>query len=72
MAEGVQSPDWTIEDLDKVLARLKNNISNDHDGYINEIFKKDVIGKDLKKSLISMLNKLKKKKMIALFMNLQT
>ena len=51
LAEGVQSPDWTIKDLDRVWARLKNNKSRDHDGYINEIVKKDVIGKDLNKVL---------------------
>ena len=27
LAEGVESPDWKIEDLDRVLARLKNNKS---------------------------------------------
>ena len=69
LATAAESPDWTIENLDQVLARLKNNKSRDHDGYINEIFKKDVIGNDLKNSMVIMFNKLKKKKMIALFMN---
>ena len=58
-----------MADLNKVLSRLKNNKSRDYQGYINEIFKPNVIGKDLKKSLLVMFSKLKKKKMIANFMN---
>ena len=37
-------------------------------GYVNKIFKKGVIGKDLKDSLLIMLNKLKIKKEISTFM----
>ena len=50
LAESRTSPDWTISDLDDALARLKNNKNRDNDGFINEIFKKNVIGLDLKKS----------------------
>ena len=51
------------------LKSLKNNKIRDPCGFINELFKPAVIGNDLKKSLLSMFHKLKKKKMIALFMN---
>ena len=69
LAESKKSPEWTMADLNKVLSRLKNNKSRDYQGYINEIFKPNVIGKDLKKSLLVMFSKLKKKKMIAKYMN---
>ena len=69
LAEGRKSPDWTMLDLENALARLKNNKSRDYDGLINEIFKKTVIGEDLKRSLLIMCNSLKKKKLIAQFMN---
>ena len=65
LAERKKSPSWNMDDLDKALAKLKNNKSRDYAGYINEIFKIDVIGKDLKKSLLMMLNQLKKQNMIA-------
>jgi hypothetical protein len=69
LAESKKSPEWTMADLNKVLSRLKNNKSRDYQGYINEMFKPNVIGNDLKKSLLVMFSKLKKKKMIANFMN---
>ena len=69
LAEGRKSPDWTMLDLENALARLKNNKSRDYDGLINEIFKKPVIGEDLKTSILEMCNSLKKKKLIAQFMN---
>ena len=67
LAERTQSLEWTMQDLDEALKQLKNNKSRDNDGFINELFKKDVIGDDLKKSMLKMYNKLKKK--IAIFMN---
>ena len=54
-----KTPDWTLIDLDKALAKLKNNKSRDFEGFCNEIFKENVIGSDLKKSLLLMFNKLK-------------
>ena len=64
-----KSSDWTVKDLEFALAKLKNNKSRDYYGYINEIFKPGVIGDDLKKSLLIMLNKLKANKLIPNFMN---
>ena len=69
LAQAKTSPDWNMSDLDKALANLKNNKSRDAEGYINEIFKTGVIGKDLKKSLLTMCNRLKQEKLIAKFMN---
>ena len=58
-----------MEDLEAALSHLKNNKSRDYEGYVNEIFKNDVIGSDLKKSLLVMFNSLKKENLIPLFMN---
>ena len=67
LAESVKSQPWKMSDLEKALSDLKNDKSRDHVGYVNEIFKKGVIGKDLKDSLLIML-KLKIKKEISTFM----
>ena len=40
---------WTMEDLEIALRDLKRNKSRDFEGLVNEIFKTDVIGCDLKK-----------------------
>ena len=64
-----KSPPWNMDDLEKALKNLKNNKSRDFEGYLNELFKKDVIGDNLKKSLLIMFNKLKKNKLIPKFMN---
>ena len=69
-AERKRSKKWTIADLEVALSQLKNNKSRNNDGYIKKIFKKDIIGDDLKKSLLVLCNKLKEKKMIAKFMNI--
>ena len=69
LARKKSSPDWTMKDLERALSNLKNNKSRDFEGYINEIFKNDVIGSDLKKSLLLMFNKMKKLKLIDIFMN---
>ena len=60
---------WTMKDLEKALSDLKNNKCRDFEGFINEIFKVNVIGDNLKKSLLIMFNKLKMKKMIPSYFN---
>ena len=52
-----------------MLKSLQKNKSRDQAGYINEIFKEEVCGTDLKKSLLVMFNSLKIKRMIPEFMN---
>ena len=69
LSEDKISEPWTMNDMDDALKDLKRNKSRDNDGYINEIFKSDIIGKDLKASLLIMFNKLKKEKKIPEFMN---
>ena len=59
-----------MSDLDTALSNLKNNKSRDPEGYVNEIFKHGVIGKDMKKSLLVMMNELRRKKLIPKVMNI--
>ena len=65
-----KSKEWTILDIEKALKDLKLNKSRDHEGLINEIFKEDVIGTDLKKSLLIMFNRIKRQQLIPQFMNI--
>ena len=69
LAQAHQSSEWSMSDLERALTNLKNNKSRDSEGLINEIFKMETIGSDLKKSLLLMLNKLRKNKMIPEFLN---
>ena len=50
---------WTKEQLMKTLGSLKNNKSRDPSGLVNELFKPEVIGKDLFNSLLMMMNQIK-------------
>ena len=68
-AENNKSQPWTNCDLEKALKDLKRNKSRDSEGLINEIFKSEVIGSNLKSSLLLMFNNLKKENVIADFMN---
>ena len=47
-----KTANWTPKSLDKVLSQLKNNISRDPHGMVNELFKKGVAGKDLNNALL--------------------
>ena len=68
LAEESTSAPWDMKALDKALANLNNNKSRDHGGYVNELFKSEMIGSDLKKSLLFMLNELKIRKLFPIFM----
>ena len=59
-----------MQNLEKALVDLKTGRSRDPESLINEIFKKNVIGTDLKQSLLLMFNKIKKSQEIPEFMNL--
>ena len=54
------SPEWSMDDLEIVLKRLKNNKARDAHGHIYELFKFG--GKNLKLSLLKMFNLIKKNK----------
>ena len=59
---------WKMADLEKALKELKINKSHDPQGLMNDIFKKDVIGEDLKESLLIMFNNMKQSQIIPDFM----
>ena len=58
-ASNNKTPDWTIEDLEKVLKYLKNNKSRDPYGYINELFKNNSAGSDMKIAVLKLMNRIK-------------
>ena len=65
-----KSEKWQTEDIDKVLKNLKNNKSRDPQGYINEIFKPNVCGKNLSDSLLLLANEIKAELKFPEFMQL--
>ena len=54
-----KSPNWTLEDLEKVLDKLKQRKATDPTGLVNELFSSNNIGSDLKNSILIMMNKIK-------------
>ena len=70
LAEANHSRLWTMKDLETALKDLKTNKARDHEGLVNDIFKLNVIGDDLKRSLLLMLNKIKQERMIPMLMNI--
>ena len=63
-AQQNKTPDWTEDELDRVLEYLKIDKSRDPLGYANEIFKPKVAGKDLKSALLILMNKIKRQQVI--------
>ena len=66
----IKSKDWTMSSLEDVLKSLKLNKSRDPHGLLNEIFKPGVMGLDFKRSLLMLLNKLKRELHVPSFMQL--
>ena len=54
-----KSEPWKMTDILKATKSLKKNQSRDPNGYINEIFHKEVMGSDLKKALLFLMNGIK-------------
>ena len=63
-----KSPDWTPKQLMKVLQSLKTSKSPDHFGMIYELFKPEIIGTDLFKSLLLLCNAMKRQQEIPKFL----
>ena len=57
--KNTKSRKWTMQDLDKVLKKLKTNKTRDPHGLINEIFKPGVVGCDLKVAILDLFNGVK-------------
>ena len=60
MAKNEKSPAWKMCDLEDAIKSLKSGKCRDHEGLIREIFKDNVMGDNLKKSMLIMYNKIKK------------
>ena len=69
LAASRSSSPWSMADLEAALKDLKNNKSRDPEGLLNELFKKNVIGDDLKQSLLTMLNSLRSEQLIPISLN---
>ena len=46
LAQSKESAEWTMQNLDLALSKLKTKKSRDFEGYANEMFKDGVIGSD--------------------------
>ena len=53
------SAPWSMEELDGVLAKLKENKARDPAGLVNELFSCEAAGQNLKYSILNMFNKVK-------------
>ena len=63
-----KSKPWVLKDLENVLNSLKNDKARDPNGWVNEIFKAGVAGKNLKLSMLNLFNKMKTENHIPEFM----
>ena len=50
---------WYMDDLDIVLKQLKKNKSRDPHGLVNELFKEETAGDDLKLAILKLMNRIK-------------
>ena len=55
-----KTPDWTMNNLERVLKSLKKKKARDPAGWINELFRPENSGYDLKVSILSLVNIIKK------------
>ena len=68
LSKKVKTKEWSMNDLDKALKGLKTGKCRDPDGLIRELFKEEVIGEDLKKSMLVLFNKIKRTRKFPSFM----
>ena len=54
-----KSPNWTIQQIEKVCKTLKNSKARDEHGMVYELFKPPYAGKDVYQSLTKMFNEMK-------------
>ena len=64
IAQSSKSKPWTMDDLNRILDKLKPGKARDPNGWCTEIFKEGVAGHQLKLSLLIMFNKIKSEKYI--------
>ena len=68
MAKRKKSAPWKMTDLDEALKTLKTGKCRDPEGLLREVFKEEVIGSDLKHSMLVMFNKIKETRIFPKFM----
>ena len=59
LASSKKSEPWTMGQLEQVLKQLKEGKSRDPNGWVRDLFKSEIAGTQLKKSLLMLLNKMK-------------
>ena len=59
LAGSVKTPPWNMKDLEKVLGKLKKQKARDPLGLVNDIFRSEVAGDDLKLAILKLMNKIK-------------
>ena len=70
VSRNIKSENWSIDDLTKVLKKLKKNKSADSIGLIYELFRPEIVGKDLLISLLMFCNQVKSQLIIPEFLTL--
>ena len=68
VCKSLKSPEWSEKDLVLVLKNLKRNKSADSNGLVYELFRPEVIGTDLFKSLLMLCNSVKSQMWIPKFL----
>ena len=68
LAKSNKSTPWTMKDLEKALKKLKSGKCRDPEGLVREIFKEEVIGDNLKESLLFLFNRITESGKIPPFM----
>ena len=68
LCENEKSKPLEMKDLDEAIKSLKKDKARDPNGWIIEIFKEGVAGKDLKFSMLAMFNRIKSEKTYPTFM----
>ena len=68
LAKKRKTPLWKMIDLENALKKLKDGKCRDPEGLVRELFKEEVMGDDLKNSLLIMYNKIKDTGIIPPFM----
>ena len=54
-----KSAPWTMDDLEFILKHLTDGKARDPNGWVNELFSNEVVGKNLKVSMLKLFNKMK-------------
>ena len=68
LAKSNKSSPWTMKDLEKALKKLKSGKCRDPEDLVRDIFKEEVIGENLKASLLILFNRIQDSGKIPPFM----